>query len=413
VALVTVIEFYNAALDHYFVSWIPDEIQKLVQGTVIKGWQPTGNSFTAYNVAQSGASSVCRYYIPPAAGNSHFYGRGAVECNATGQNNPTFILEDANFMTMLLPAAGTCPAGTTPIYRVFSNRADANHRYMTDLPLRNQMTSLGWIAEGDGTNLVVMCAPSAPPKPPPPQCGVSASSLAPLVGTSLTLTAVCANNPTGYTWTNCTSSGPTCTTTRATAGLVTYTLVANNAAGSSEPVSVSVNWSPPEGAAPQCTFNSSNLAPPVGTSITLTASCTNNPSGYTWTNCTSNGPTCTTTRATAGSVTYTLVASNAAGSSPPFSVSVNWQADAGSRPECSVETSNPAPQIDTSIKLTATCTNNPTGYTWTNCISSSSTCNATRSTAGNVTYTVVGNNAAGSSAPAFVSVDWQSPPSPP
>ena len=60
---------------------------------------------------------------------------------------------------VVLPTAGTCPAGTRNVYRVFSNRADANHRYMVDAAIRDQMTARGWLAEGDGPNLVVMCAP--------------------------------------------------------------------------------------------------------------------------------------------------------------------------------------------------------------------------------------------------------------
>jgi len=51
-------------------------------------------------------------------------------------------------MQMTLPAAGVCPAATVPIYRVFSNRADANHRYMTDRAVRAQMVAKGWLAEG-------------------------------------------------------------------------------------------------------------------------------------------------------------------------------------------------------------------------------------------------------------------------
>ena len=58
-----------------------------------------------------------------------------------------------------LPVAGVCPDGTTNIYRVFSNRADANHRYMNDKALRDEMVTKGWLAEGDGPELVVMCAP--------------------------------------------------------------------------------------------------------------------------------------------------------------------------------------------------------------------------------------------------------------
>jgi hypothetical protein len=42
---------------------------------------------------------------------------------------------------------------------VFSNRADANHRYMTSAELREQMAAIGWLREGDGPDFVVMCAP--------------------------------------------------------------------------------------------------------------------------------------------------------------------------------------------------------------------------------------------------------------
>ena len=122
--------FYNAALDHYFITWVPDEIAKLDGGVVIKGWTRTGQSFRTYTTPQSGTSPVCRYYIPPGLGDSRFFGRGTVECDATGQQNPSFVLEAPAFMQMFLPASGVCPATTTQIYRVFSNRPDANHRYL-------------------------------------------------------------------------------------------------------------------------------------------------------------------------------------------------------------------------------------------------------------------------------------------
>lgn len=154
----TVVEYYNAGLDHYFVTWIAGEIAALDAGT-IKGWARTGKSFTTYAAAQAATSPICRYYIPPALGDSHFFGRGAAECAATGAANPTFVLEDAAFMHMILPSAGACPGGTTPVYRVFSNRADANHRYTTDRDTRDAMVAKGWVAEGDGPDLVVMCAP--------------------------------------------------------------------------------------------------------------------------------------------------------------------------------------------------------------------------------------------------------------
>ena len=160
VTAVTVVEYYNAALDHYFITWIPNEIAILDAGVTIRGWLRTGKTFKAYTAAQPGTSDICRYYIPPAQGDSHFFGRGTVECNATGVAHPNFVLEDPKFMQMFLPTSGNCPAGTIPVYRVFSNRPDANHRYMIDRAVRDQMVLAGWLAEGDGPDLVVMCAPA-------------------------------------------------------------------------------------------------------------------------------------------------------------------------------------------------------------------------------------------------------------
>ncbi len=158
-ATTTAVEYYNAALDHYFLTHLDAEIAILDAGATIKGWARTGQSVAVYAGAQTASSPVCRFYIPPAKGDSHFYGRGSAECDATGASNPTFVNEDPQFFHVMLPAGGDCPAGTIPVYRVFSNRADANHRYMVSRTLRDQMAGSGWLAEGDGPDLVVMCAP--------------------------------------------------------------------------------------------------------------------------------------------------------------------------------------------------------------------------------------------------------------
>ena len=157
---VTLIEYYNAQLDHYFVTWLPAEIAALDAGTSIKGWQRTGVTIKVYATTAAGLSAVCRFYIPPGLGDSHFFGRGGQECAQTGQKFPAFVLEDPAFFFVALPSNGTCPAGTLPIYRVFDNRPDANHRYMIDPAIRTAMVARGWIAEGDGVNLVVMCGPT-------------------------------------------------------------------------------------------------------------------------------------------------------------------------------------------------------------------------------------------------------------
>jgi hypothetical protein len=59
-----------------------------------------------------------------------------------------------------MPMLGVCPAGTDSVYRLFSGRADANHRCMIDRALRDQMVNeRKWRAKGDGPDLVVMCVP--------------------------------------------------------------------------------------------------------------------------------------------------------------------------------------------------------------------------------------------------------------
>ena len=42
---------------------------------------------------------------------------------------------------------------------MFSNRPDANHRYLTDKATRDRMAATGWLVEGDGPDFTVMCAP--------------------------------------------------------------------------------------------------------------------------------------------------------------------------------------------------------------------------------------------------------------
>ena len=157
---VEVVEFYHQGFDHYFITWGPAEIAALDAGTAIKGWTRTGHRFKAFAVPQAGTQDVCRFYIPPELGDSHFFGRGATECADTKVKFPALVEEDPKYMQMVLPAAGMCPVGFIAIYRVFSGRADANHRYMIDRALRDLMVAAGWIAEGDGPDLVVMCAPA-------------------------------------------------------------------------------------------------------------------------------------------------------------------------------------------------------------------------------------------------------------
>lgn len=158
-AVADAVEFYDASLDHYFITHVAGEIALLDAGVVIKGWTRTGQSFKVLTHPGPGTSPVCRFYIPPTLGDSHFYGRGTAECDATQAAHPSLVNEDPQFFHTTLPAQGRCSAGMRNVYRVFSGRADANHRYTADAGIRDAMVAKGWIAEGDGPDLVVMCAP--------------------------------------------------------------------------------------------------------------------------------------------------------------------------------------------------------------------------------------------------------------
>ncbi len=161
---VTVIEYYNASLDHYFITAIPDEITKLDNGTFV-GWARTGQSFNAYGVGSSGGLAqrpVCREYGDPSVGlDSHFYSASPDECMQTLENSlGAWQLEASEVFEMDLPDSitGACPAGEIPVYRIWNQRRDSNHRYTTSTAIRDQMVALGGIAEGYGPNAVALCA---------------------------------------------------------------------------------------------------------------------------------------------------------------------------------------------------------------------------------------------------------------
>jgi len=161
---VTSVEFYNASLDHYFISALAPDIDALDSGR-ISGWTRTGRVFGVFPsqaAGGAGVTPVCRIIIPPPHGDSHFFGRSLQECTETLAKFPFMTQETPDAFFITLPVAGVCPGGTIPVYRVFSNRVDANHRYMIDRTLRDQMAAMGWTIEGDGPDFVVMCASPAP-----------------------------------------------------------------------------------------------------------------------------------------------------------------------------------------------------------------------------------------------------------
>jgi hypothetical protein len=161
-----VVEYYNAALDHYFISMNPLEMDKLDSGE-LPGWARTGQYFNAFAVLAPGTRPVCRFYIPPQHGDSHLFSASVDECDAvryksmTDPNYSGYVDEAADAFYIGLPDldSGTCPAGAVEVYRLWNQRAASNHRYTTSWSIRSQMLALGYVAEGYGPDAVSMCAP--------------------------------------------------------------------------------------------------------------------------------------------------------------------------------------------------------------------------------------------------------------
>ena len=159
-----VVEYYHPTLDHYFVTASKAEQALLDQGA-FGAWQRTGAAFRAYLTAESGTQPVCRFYGLASAGlNSHFYSASPAECADVAQRFAgSWQLESSAVFYVKLPntSTGACPSSTTPIYRLWNNRADSNHRYTISTTVRQQMVNAKWTAEGYGTIGVVMCAENA------------------------------------------------------------------------------------------------------------------------------------------------------------------------------------------------------------------------------------------------------------
>ncbi|GIK86245.1 MAG: hypothetical protein BroJett026_17260 [Betaproteobacteria bacterium] len=166
---VGVVEYLHAGLDHYFVSPLAPDLDALDSGR-LPGWTRTGLGFGAWPSAAGGgghASPVCRFYIPPQKGDSHFFSASPAECAEVARRideDPAYagiVLEAASAFHVALPdaASGACAPGTVPVYRLWNARADANHRYTTSRAVRDAMLAQGFVPEGYGPASVAMCAP--------------------------------------------------------------------------------------------------------------------------------------------------------------------------------------------------------------------------------------------------------------
>lgn len=163
------VEFYNAGIDHYFITADTSEAAQIDNGSAGPGWSRTGNTFKS-----GGSTSICRFYGSYSPGpNSHFYTVDASECQGLkDQQIPasdprkltvkSWNFESLDFISTPPTTAGingTCPTGTMPVYRAYNNGnirgVDSNHRITSSLTAIQEVVSRGWSNEG-----VVMCAPN-------------------------------------------------------------------------------------------------------------------------------------------------------------------------------------------------------------------------------------------------------------
>lgn len=163
---VTVVEYHHASFDHYFITPVAAEIALLdAKAPPFQDWSRTGFSFRAYEskAAPAGSVAICRFFNSSfAPKSSHFYAPRGLGCETTLANYPDWGLEDDQlFATMLPDAAGACPVGTVPVYRLYNNGQGGapNHRFVTSLGERQKMLGKGYVAEGAGIG-VGMCVPS-------------------------------------------------------------------------------------------------------------------------------------------------------------------------------------------------------------------------------------------------------------
>ncbi|MCC6196276.1 MAG: exo-alpha-sialidase, partial [Burkholderiales bacterium] len=160
----TVVEYYHAGFDHYFITSSAEEIDALDSGRT-RGWSRTGRAFEAVSAYFPGLepNPVCRFHIPPQHGDSHFFSASPAECAAirakigVDPNYSGYIEETPNAFQMYLPSQATGACWGSPVYRLWNQRADSNHRYTTDAGTKAAMQAKGYAAEGYGPDAVAMC----------------------------------------------------------------------------------------------------------------------------------------------------------------------------------------------------------------------------------------------------------------
>ena len=151
---IVAVEYYYAAWESYFLTASTSEIAALDGGAFGGVWKRTGVHFNVYPLtgAPASSSTVWRFFSTTfSPRSSHFYTANIDEYAAL-VNGAVWQLEGPVFSAPMPANDGTCPAGSTPVYRLYNNGMGGapNHRFTTDLIVHGWMLVVGWIYEGVG-----------------------------------------------------------------------------------------------------------------------------------------------------------------------------------------------------------------------------------------------------------------------
>lgn len=154
-----VIEYYNVALDAYFITG--RLVEQISLDSLGGDFVRTGASFIANSSAASSTDeiSLCRFFVSQANPfvRTHFYGREDTDCAALRSNAPAGFVDEGREFAAGKPVNGACVAPyVLPVYRSFRIGKDGrtpNHRYTMSATDYAGMTAAGWSGEG-----VAFCA---------------------------------------------------------------------------------------------------------------------------------------------------------------------------------------------------------------------------------------------------------------
>ena len=159
---------FLANSEHFFWSVSEPDLDALDSGR-LAGWQRTGQRIYVAAVPNAYVGlgqPVCRFVN--FATDTHFYSAFTEECTQLATHSADLQLETSAVFYVALPdpATGACPPDEDingllfllPLFRLW-NPGTSDHRYTTDVALREELIAQGYVSEGYGAAGVAMCVP--------------------------------------------------------------------------------------------------------------------------------------------------------------------------------------------------------------------------------------------------------------